>query len=438
MKKLALFDIDRTLAEGSIGVLCTNWLSKRKLFFNRYSNEINRAIKLNKNGKLSYKKRGEIIIKNWVEGFKGWNKEDILQEAKGYFKKEHYKRIYPGARDLMKYLKKNNYYIVGISRAFEECLIPLKNYLDVDYIVGTKFEYKRGKCTGKLLNKMWEAGAKEKELMEMFKHTNLTTEESIAFGDTEDDFYMLKFVEYPVTVNVNKTLEKIATEKHWPIYNNLKILLRDLKSGKFIPQQNWFHHYAKKYGHIIINDGMFKEAVRNDKSFIQVVKKYVKPKGKILEIGCGLGRTAINLSLNNFDVTAVDNEKDILKIAKINCYNFGKNIKLRLMDMFEIDKRYKAKSFKAVTHGGVLEHFSDNQIKIILDKQLKVAPLVIFSVPVKSKRNEKYFKNDIMGHRYLWSKTEWVNFLKNYYKIRETKIEKALRKDDLIIVVGKK
>lgn len=438
MKKLVLLDIDRTLAEGSIGVLLTNYLFKKKLFPKKCYLEINKAIELNDKGKISYQKRGEIIIKNWAKGFKDWNKNKLLNLARDYFKKEHYKKIYDGAKELIGFLKKKNYYIVGISRAFEECLIPLKKYLGISLIIGTKFEYKNGVCTGKLLNKMWESGAKEKELMNVFKHANLTTDEAMAFGDTEDDYYMLKFVEFPITVNANKALEKIALKRHWAIYGNLKDLLRDLQSGKLFPKIGWFHHYSKKYNRIILNETMLKQVLLNDAPFVNVVKKCIKHGGRILEAGCGLGRTAISLSLNGFKVTAIDNDKDVLKIAKINCFNYGKSVKLWLLDIFELGKHFRSKQFDVVTHGGVLEHFSDNQIKLLLDEQLKVAPIIIFSVPIKSKRNNIYFKHDQMGHRHLWTKSQWIDFISNYYKIKEARISKSLRKDDLIMVITKR
>ncbi len=43
-----------------------------------------------------------------------------------------------------------------------------------------------------------------------------------------------------------------------------------------------------------------------------------------------------------------------------------------------------------------------------------------------------------MGHRHLWSKTQWVEFLKNYYKIKEARVVRAIRKDDLVIALTKK
>lgn len=438
MKKFALFDIDRTLADGSIGVEFARFLVKQRLFPRGEFTIIERAIRLNNQGKMSYAKRGEIIIKAWARGFKGWREKDLRKAAQRFFSEEYCQRMYLGSLELISYLKNKGYFIAGISRAFEEVLTPLSDHLKLSGVVGTRFEYKNGVCTGKLSNKMWKSKAKQNAIMTLFKEENLTTYNSMAFGDTEDDYYMLEVVQHPISVNANKNLEKIANQKHWPIYHNLRLLLDDLQSGKLVARKGWFEHYSRKYDRILMNDKMFAESIENDRLFIAIVNKHAKKAARILEAGCGLGRTAIALSNAGYRVTAIDKEGDILRAAKINCFNYAPAVKLELVDFFEIDERFKPRSFDAVTHEGVLEHFTDNQIKVILNKQLKVAPVIIFSVPIKSKRNDKYFESDAVGHRNLWTKNEWVQFLSNNYSLKQTSTTNALRKDDLIIVLSKR
>jgi hypothetical protein len=73
-RKIALVDIDRTLAEGSIGVLFVHYLHKKGLFPDSSFKIIQSAVSRNNAGIISYQKRGEIIIKSWAKGFRGWNK----------------------------------------------------------------------------------------------------------------------------------------------------------------------------------------------------------------------------------------------------------------------------------------------------------------------------------------------------------------------------
>jgi phosphoserine phosphatase len=363
---------------------------------------------------------------------------DLVKQAQEYFEQVHYKKVYPGAKELIRFLRKKDYLVIAISRAFEECLLPLQKYLGISLVIGTRFEYKKGGATGKLLNTMWKAGSKEKELMEIFKKKNLTTEDSIALGDTEDDFYMMKFVEFPISVNANRALEKMANQRHWPIYRNLVSLFDDLQSEKFFPKVDWYQHYREKYARLIMDDSMFEKSLINDRPFVNVVKRWVKPGTTILEAGTGLGRTAISLSRAGFKVKAIDNNEKMLQIARINCQNYGESVQLYKTDLFDIDQRFKPNQLSAITHGGVLEHYEDSQVRIILDMQLKIAPIVIFSVPIKSKRNDNYFQNDQIGHRNLWTQKQWINFLQHYYQIKEMRKTRSLRKDDLIVVIAKK
>jgi len=140
----------------------------------------------------------------------------------------------------------------------------------------------------------------------------------------------------------------------------------------------------------------------------------------------------------DYKITAIDNDPRLLEITKINVKNYGKKTKVKLeeMDFFEIKKKFKKDEFDAVTHQGVLEHFSPLLMKKLLDLQLEIAPLVIFSVPLKTEKNQEYFKFDQLGHRNLWEEKTWLEFLLDY-KIKDF-FTAEQRTDNLIVVLGRK
>jgi 2-polyprenyl-3-methyl-5-hydroxy-6-metoxy-1,4-benzoquinol methylase len=139
--------------------------------------------------------------------------------------------------------------------------------------------------------------------------------------------------------------------------------------------------------------------------FIDVVKKY-SGGNKGIEAGCAEGLASIYLTHLGYDITALDiNEKLINKGRAANEYLRGK-VNFLTGDLFHIDTLSERYDF--AFSQGVLEHFEPEQIALLLDKQLKIARRVIFSVP-SIRQSQRDF-----GDENLWSYKEWVQILKNF------------------------
>lgn len=85
---------------------------------------------------------------------------------------------------------------------------------------------------------------------------------------------------------------------------------------------------------------------------------------------------------------------------------FSGKVKFLKRDAFR--SGFKNNSFDMVCHQGFLEHFSDEEIVILLREQLRVAPVVVFSVP-----NNHYGHKD-KGDERLLSKREWEKILSDF------------------------
>ena len=101
--------------------------------------------------------------------------------------------------------------------------------------------------------------------------------------------------------------------------------------------------------------------------------------GKILEAGSGSSVNSIFLASCGYDVTCVDNDPVMLEFAKKLALNFDKKPAYSEQDLFSLN--YPLCSFDVAFSHGVLEHYSDDDIRSLIDKQLDVAKTVIFSVP---------------------------------------------------------
>ena len=93
-------------------------------------------------------------------------------------------------------------------------------------------------------------------------------------------------------------------------------------------------------------------------------KKYKK----VLDIGCGCGRTTVKLKKRGFDVIGIDYVKEYIDVAKRK----SPDIKYRVMDALKLDKHFKAESFDFVlfSFNGLDGIYPHNKRKIVL-KQIK-------------------------------------------------------------------
>lgn len=80
-------------------------------------------------------------------------------------------------------------------------------------------------------------------------------------------------------------------------------------------------------------------------------------RGKLLEVGCGIGVDSIQLAKAGFDVTAVDLTENALAVARENAKRSGVTIDFRLGNAEGLD--FPDATFDAVYSFGVLHHTPD-------------------------------------------------------------------------------
>src|SRR3989338_765905 len=183
-------------------------------------------------------------------------------------------------------------------------------------------------------------------------------------------------------------------------------------------KKTWYDFFSERANPMFTRKEFqeYREMAKND---LKIYGKYLKKGARILDIGCGIGCTAVSLSALGYKVTGVDNDRKVVEAAKQNGKNFGKGIKILYGDIFDIGKIFKEDSFDACISGGGLEHFTEKQIRNIVKLQLKLAPTVLADMPVKTKATLKHYgiteKNNANNvspdgiYRNLWTEDYWVN-----------------------------
>lgn len=153
-----------------------------------------------------------------------------------------------------------------------------------------------------------------------------------------------------------------------------------------------------------------------------------RPK-KILEAGCGPAIFSIYLSCFgahlDFQCAAVDNDKEIIKIAKKNNRFLMGNVQFVIGDIKRLP--FDDLAFDLSFSQGVLEHFSNDEIELILDEQLRVAKTVLFSVP-----HFFYHAKDFGNERLLFE-WQWKRILRKYQLIESRCYYRIRRKRNFFV-----
>lgn len=126
----------------------------------------------------------------------------------------------------------------------------------------------------------------------------------------------------------------------------------------------------------------------------------------LLEVGIGRGTYISFFSLMRIRCIGIDKHYEVFK-EYLSLTNILK-IKNRgcIGDAFNLP--FRNKSFDICISQGFFEHFSDQEIKSLLDEQLRVSKKVVFSVP------SKFYRHKDFGDERLMHINKWRSILKGY------------------------
>lgn len=143
-----------------------------------------------------------------------------------------------------------------------------------------------------------------------------------------------------------------------------------------------------------------------------------RPK-KILEAGCGTALFSIHLSKLRVECVAVDRDLQVLELARKNNQKMGGNVHFINADIQKLP--FREAEFDLSFSQGVFEHYSDQEIRALLDEQLRVSKQVCFSVP------HFFYLHKDFGNERLLPKWYWEKILKGY-SIVESRCYYAVRR----------
>lgn len=148
----------------------------------------------------------------------------------------------------------------------------------------------------------------------------------------------------------------------------------------------------------------FTFTISNMMPFLTQLSKAITPGSRVLEIGCGpcfLSIWMSHLATKHLNVYALEYDEKVLSYARRNIEFFRAPVRLIHGDMFALP--FSSDSCDVIYHDGLLEHFSDDELRRALAEQMRVARKIVLSIPVA---RAKGFK-DLYGDERLMNYSSW-------------------------------
>jgi len=216
MKKLAIFDIDGTIFRSSLLIEVTAGLIEAGIFPKNTKNAYELSYRNWLDRKESYETYIWDVIRVFEKNIKGVSHHDFLAVSKKVVD-IHKNKVYTYTRDLIRDLKKKNYYLLAISHSPKELVDEFCRNLGFDKVYGRVYEFDANKkFTGSTLY-LDLISDKSKILLRAAEKENLSLKNSVGVGDTDGDIPFLKLVAKPVCFNPNKKLYLYAKKAKWSI-----------------------------------------------------------------------------------------------------------------------------------------------------------------------------------------------------------------------------
>jgi len=228
MKKVAIFDIDGTVFRSSLLIELTDALIQEGIFNSKVSKLYARNYKNWLDRKGPYEEYIKAVIKAFGQNIRGVRENEFLKIAKKVVD-FHKNRVYRYSRDIIKNLKKKNYYFLAISHSPQKIVKEFCKKMGLDKMYGSIYEIDRQKrFTGKILHPELISD-KAEILKRVIEKEKLTLKGSVGIGDTESDITFLKMVEKPICFNPNQKLYQYAKRAGWKIIVERKDVIYHLK-----------------------------------------------------------------------------------------------------------------------------------------------------------------------------------------------------------------
>ena len=119
-------------------------------------------------------------------------------------------RLTPGARTLVRTLRRLGYVPAVVSGGFVEVLAPLMAELGVDHLAANRLEIENEKLTGRLIGDVLDRPGKARALERFAREVGVPLEQTVAVGDGANDIDMLSVAGLGIAFNAKPVVQEHA------------------------------------------------------------------------------------------------------------------------------------------------------------------------------------------------------------------------------------
>lgn len=208
MQTCAIFDLDGTIIDNSSERTFVGYLLYRREL--SLVNLANWALYLLKTRSLHNAKMNKVYLKN-----KDYGHIQLL--AKKCFHERLVQHISKKAIELIQMHREQGRIVVLLSGSLDILVANFKEYLGMDLMIGYPLEIKDGVFTGFATGLQPHGENKAILAKQLAEKYGFDLNHSYAYGNHHSDAYQLSLVKYPVAVNPDRKLRRIANENGWAI-----------------------------------------------------------------------------------------------------------------------------------------------------------------------------------------------------------------------------
>ena len=190
-KKLVVLDVDSTLIQQEV----IEMLAARANVEAQVKSITERAM----NGEIDF----SAALKERVALLAGLP-ESIIDEVREEIK------LTPGARTLIRTLKKLHHKVGIVSGGFIEVIAPIANELGIDFMAANQLEIESGKLTGRVKGKIVDRAGKAAALREFAALADVDITDTVAIGDGANDLDMISLAGLGIAFNAKPVVRASA------------------------------------------------------------------------------------------------------------------------------------------------------------------------------------------------------------------------------------